>query len=249
MKIFYGKSAGRADVPADAPIPASLETALAVFRDLEPRGGFMGIELDDRFVLMLKPKKRSACEIELLDTSIPAFDLGTSDLSIAEALIRAAAEGRDVFQIARAEIQDWEHWDLSRSTVSSGPTAASASSPDIEVAGAGRDLEFAATEAGFENGLAGASNAKLASAYHYILFGKQVDPQHPENSGVYFEHDSQLQGSVNAVTRVVLGDDAVHFRLRGEISIAVRRGGDEQDWRQFVAGVREVFGELAVETP
>ncbi len=206
----------------------------------------MGIELADRFVLMLKPKKRSACELELLDTSIPAFDLGTSDLPFAEALIHAAAEGLDVFQIARAEIQDWEHWDLSRSAVSK-PTAASDSSPQIEITGAARDLEFAATEAGFENGLGGASNAKSSASHHYILFGKQVDPQHPEKSGIYFEHDSQLNGSVSAVIKVVLGDCAVHFSLRGEMSIVVRRADDCQGWTAFLEGIRGVFNGLVVE--
>lgn len=112
MNIFYGKSSGRADVPCDSPIPASLDAALAAFRGLDPRQGFLGIALNERFVLQLLPKKRERVRIELLDTSIPALDACEAPPEFAETLIRAAAEGRDVFQIARASEYEWEHLDM-----------------------------------------------------------------------------------------------------------------------------------------
>ena len=112
MNIFYGKSEGRADVAGDAPVAASLDTALAVFRGLDPCHGFMGIPLDGRFVLQMAYRKTGRVRIELLDTSIPAFDACKVELEFAESLIRAAAEGHDVFQIARASSYEWEHLDM-----------------------------------------------------------------------------------------------------------------------------------------
>lgn len=112
MNIFYGKSEGRADVPGDTPVAASLDTALAVFRGLDPRSGFMGIPLDERFVLQIAHRKQGRVRIELLDTSIPAFDACDAEFEFAESLIRAAAEGQDVFQIARTSSYEWEHLDM-----------------------------------------------------------------------------------------------------------------------------------------
>ena len=112
MNIFYGKSAGKADVPSDAPVAVSFDGALGVFRGLDPRSGFMGISLGERFVLQLAHRKHGRVRIELLDTSIPAFDACDVELEFAERLIRAAAEGHDVFQIASAGHYEWEHLDM-----------------------------------------------------------------------------------------------------------------------------------------
>ena len=112
MNIFYGKSEGREDVPGDNPVLASLDTALAVFRGLEPHSGFMGIPLDERFVIQMAHRKHGRVRIELLDTSIPAFDACDAEFEFAESLIRAAAVGQDVFQIAHASSNEWEHLDM-----------------------------------------------------------------------------------------------------------------------------------------
>lgn len=112
MNIFYGSSNGRPDVPGDAPTQASLDTSLQVFRGLDQRSGFMGINLDERFVVQFAPEKRGGIRVELLDTSRPAFDACVADAEFAESLIRAAAEGHDVFQIARASKYEWEHTDM-----------------------------------------------------------------------------------------------------------------------------------------
>ena len=112
MNIFYGCSKGRADVPGDAPAQASLDTSLEVFRGLDPRSGFMGINLDERFVVQFAPQKRGGVRVELLDTSRPAFDACVADTQFAESLIRAIAEGHDVFQLARASNYEWEHTDM-----------------------------------------------------------------------------------------------------------------------------------------
>jgi hypothetical protein len=112
MKIFYGKSEGSADVSSDSPVLVSLDTALAVFRGLDPHRGFMGISLDERYVLQMAHKKHGKVRVELLDTSIPAFDSCYTEFEFAESLIRAAAEGQDVFRIARASNYEWEHLDM-----------------------------------------------------------------------------------------------------------------------------------------
>ena|SRR5687768_18416827 len=112
MKIFYGSSVGREDVSGDSPEEASLDTALAVFRGLDSRTGFIGIILDAQFTVQFAPQKQRGIRVELLDTSQPAFDACLADAAFAESLIQAAAQGQDVFQIARESIYQWEHTDL-----------------------------------------------------------------------------------------------------------------------------------------
>lgn len=109
-------------------------------------------------------------------------------------------------------------------------------------------IEFTATEMGFEDGLGGASNSKSSAQYHYILFGKQVDPQHSWNSGLYFEFDSQRNGGVNRVTKVVLSQHEARFLLGNQETILVKRPNDENSWQKFVEGVNEVFEELVDQT-
>ena len=111
MRIFYGHSAGRPEVAADFAVEASLETALAVLHSLETSRGFLGVILDDCSTLQLL-SQRKGMRIELLNTSRPAFDSCLAEVGFAEALLRAAAAGRDVFSVARQERSDWEHTDL-----------------------------------------------------------------------------------------------------------------------------------------
>lgn len=107
-------------------------------------------------------------------------------------------------------------------------------------------MEFTATEAGFEDGLGGASNAADTSDYHYVLIGRQTDEQHPEFTGVYFEFDDQLHGAVNSVNRVIIGRDTVEFERRHHPRILIRRGTSRPQWRKFVRGIREVFSDEIV---
>ena len=111
MRIFYGSSAGRADVPYDAPVEATLDTALSILADLDVRLGFLGVVLDDRYQLQLL-RERIGMRVELLDCSIPAFDECLADSPFAESLLRAAADGQDVFAVARASSYQWEHISL-----------------------------------------------------------------------------------------------------------------------------------------
>ena len=111
MKIFYGDSAGKEDVPGEAPMEASLDYALSVFWGMKVPGGFMGLNLDERYVVQFTPEDKGV-RVELLDTAGPSFDACHADGGFAEQLIRAAAEGRDVFAVARASQYSWEHTDL-----------------------------------------------------------------------------------------------------------------------------------------
>ncbi len=102
-------------------------------------------------------------------------------------------------------------------------------------------MRFSATEAGFRDGLGGASNAQSTRAAHYVLFGLQKDHQHPSNSGVYFEYDDQINGSINNVERVVVSREAVEFLLADGTKIVIVRKVRETDWMAFLCGIDAVF--------
>ena len=102
-------------------------------------------------------------------------------------------------------------------------------------------VEFTATEAGFDRGIGGASNARSSETYHYLLFGQQTLRQHPEYNGIYFEVDHQNQGGVNLVTRVVVSPESVRFQLDTGDAVLVRCGVDDEQWRRFLQGIHEVF--------
>lgn len=104
-------------------------------------------------------------------------------------------------------------------------------------------LEFVATECGFEAGVGGASNAAGTADYHYVLFGRQTDAQHPERSGIYFEFDGQNRGGVDRVGAITVTDDWVSFELRDGHRIVVRNGLSESQWAGFVNGIRDTFGD------
>ena len=113
MKVFYAKSIGRSDVAAESPAEVPFEIALEIFRGLDSRNGFLGVELDGRFVLQMAHKKSGRVRVELLDTTIPAFEAYEADCSFAEGLFRAAGAGQDVFKLAHDAPHDWEHLDMS----------------------------------------------------------------------------------------------------------------------------------------
>lgn len=102
-------------------------------------------------------------------------------------------------------------------------------------------MKFVATEAGFKNGLGGASNSTSAEKQHYVLFGVQKDTQHPENSGVYFEYDDQSKGAVNSVRGVSIGNKSVVFKLKGGKSVEVNCNVGTDQWEQLQRGIRAVF--------
>jgi hypothetical protein len=104
-------------------------------------------------------------------------------------------------------------------------------------------MEFTATESGFEDGMGGASNAAGAADYHYVLFGRQTDGQHPECSGVYFEFDDQIYGGVDRVGAIAVTDDRVSFELRDGQRIVVRRGMEVPQWSGFLKGIHDAFGD------
>ncbi len=102
-------------------------------------------------------------------------------------------------------------------------------------------MTFTETEASFEDGLGGASNATSRAKYHYVLFGLQVDDQHPENSGVYFEYDDQCNGSIGAVDRIRIGENVVKFSLKNGTTIIVNCKTTDSKWNEFLNGINSVF--------
>ncbi len=107
-------------------------------------------------------------------------------------------------------------------------------------------MEFFATESGFENGMGGASNAAGTADYHYVLFGRQIDQQHPECSGVYFEFDDQIHGAVDGVAAIAVTNDRASFELRDGQRIVVERGMAESQWSGFLRGIHDAFGDEIV---
>lgn len=102
-------------------------------------------------------------------------------------------------------------------------------------------MKFIATEAGFAEGLGGASNTGGDADYHYIVFGYQEDEGHPENSGIYFEYDDQGNSTINGVKHLVLTDQTVQFFLSEGKTITVLKGMEEQQWKEFLNGIQVVF--------
>jgi hypothetical protein len=112
MIIFYSEAQGRPNIPAVSPVNESVENVLSIFRNLDQRRGFLGIVLKEPFVLQLLAGSKGV-RIELLNSSIPAVDVvNHAKPDDAERLIRAAADGQDVLQIARQTISGWEHLKL-----------------------------------------------------------------------------------------------------------------------------------------
>ena len=107
-------------------------------------------------------------------------------------------------------------------------------------------MEFIATESGFEDGMGGASNAAGTADYHYVLFGRDSDEQHPKRSGVYFEFDDQIHGAVDCVATVGIAEDRVSFELRDGQKVVVRRGMGEPQWTGFLRGIHDAFGDEIV---
>jgi hypothetical protein len=111
MKIYFADSAGKKDVAGEEPMEAPLDFALEVFRGLDRSGGFLGVNLDERYVVQFAPEP-GGVRVELLDTAGPSFDACTASAEFAEELIRAAFENHDVFAVARASNFKWAHTDL-----------------------------------------------------------------------------------------------------------------------------------------
>ena len=95
-------------------------------------------------------------------------------------------------------------------------------------------IDFAATEAGYINGLGGASNATSKEQQHYILFGKQ-------DGDVYFEYDNQIHGRVGQVIQIAIHSDRIDFKLTDSNAITVRRNMDQIAWNEFIAGIQQTF--------
>jgi hypothetical protein len=227
MNIFYGKSDGRPDVSRDVPVAATLETALAVFRGLDVRKGFLGIILDHRFVIQLVPYKKGGTRVELLDTSIPAFDMTVTSVEFAESLIRAAADGQDVFKIAKASDYQWEHVKLKytpeeiaaaievlpppkprSSPVSDGPTPPPVTYPLVSVKSGKSQMAGIWVSIGFS------SEQREFDVLH-VVGGDSTNPQHIRLGlvGIYLERYDQSLSCYQGADAILIKDDALTITL------------------------------------
>jgi hypothetical protein len=102
-------------------------------------------------------------------------------------------------------------------------------------------MRFVATEAGFQDGVGGASNKHGSGAAHYVLFGIQEDTKHPTNSGIYFEWDDETNGSVDCVRAVSVTLQKAEFTLTKRRTIIVDSGVSAGEWARFLAGIKKVF--------
>lgn len=110
-------------------------------------------------------------------------------------------------------------------------------------------MRFHATEAGYKDGMGGASYAKSERKYHYVLFDRQADDQHPSNCGIYLEYDDQVNGTVNGVERILVSGKAVKFLLADSSEIVVGNDVTEVEWQEFLRGIDAVFGPRLVRNP
>lgn len=104
-------------------------------------------------------------------------------------------------------------------------------------------MKFEATQLGFDNGMGGASNADYDGDLHYVLFGIEQDDELPEQSGVYFEYDDQINGGINKVQEVIIGNLSAEFLLKDGNSIAVDCRKCESQWDEFIVEIRKTFPE------
>lgn len=109
------------------------------------------------------------------------------------------------------------------------------------------DIVFTATEAGYANGIASASNQRGIEAFHYVQFGRPAEVPAAGKAGHFFEFDDRGNRSVNEVVRVSITNGGVEFDLkRQKIFIFHHRVG-EAEWAQFMRGIAEVFGAAVVQ--
>jgi hypothetical protein len=108
-------------------------------------------------------------------------------------------------------------------------------------------IEFVATESGFDRGFGGVGNSNSNAPYHYILFGLQYDNQTPDQNGIYFEFDDQINGTVNQVTIIKVGNRKVNFDLKHGGKISVTQGISDEDWKAFATEINRVFPEAIIE--
>ncbi len=90
--------------------------------------------------------------------------------------------------------------------------------------------------------MGGASNSGSSQEYHYVLFGIQEDIQHPCKSGIYFEYDDQINGSLNQVQHIFVSDTMAKFVLNDATKIIVRNTVSVTEWQGFLRGIELVFG-------
>ncbi len=236
MKIYYSKIAGREDVSCDAPIEISPDELMGIFKAMETHG-FFGVDIGSQFSLQISKGKKTV-DFGILDKSARVIESAEGSAEKIGEILQTFDGGDGVLVLARAKLTNWFRIDLDprkQDQTDSVPPAHEWMSKEVKI------VIFEATEAGLQNGVAGASNSKETGNQHYLLFGKQEDPQHAWNSGMYFEFDGQQNGGVNIVQEVVISGGRVVFWLKNGSRVEVGSAMDAESWAVFLAAVRKSF--------
>jgi hypothetical protein len=111
LKIYYSGAQNHPDVSFEAPADEPPTKVLEIYRTLDPKQGFLGLVLSDRFTIQMIPKK-NGIRIELLDSTRPGIDEAMADASFGLELIDAIAQGEDAFALAKARLPEWQRIDF-----------------------------------------------------------------------------------------------------------------------------------------
>jgi hypothetical protein len=236
MKIYYSKIAGKEDVSGDDPIEINPEELMGIFKAMGTHG-FFGVDIGSQLSLQISKRKKTV-EFGVLNKTTRVIDSAEGSAEEIGELLESFDGSEAVLKMARAKLTNWFRLDLDFDNLpktTGAPPEYEWMRKDV------KNVVFEATEAGLQNGLAGASNSKDTGNQHYLLFGKQEDPQHSWNSGMYFEFDDQSNGGVNIVTGVVVQSGRIVFMLKSGSRVEVGSATDAASWESFIAAVRESF--------
>jgi hypothetical protein len=236
MKIYYSKIAGREDVSCETPIEINPEEVLGIYKAMGTHG-FFGVDIGSQLSLQISRGKKTV-DFGILDKSTRVIESAEGSVEEVGEILETFDGSEKVLALARTKLTKWRRLDLDFDNL---PKTTGAPREHEWMRKDVKNVVFEATEAGVQNGLAGASNSKATENRHYLLFGKQEDPQHSWNSGMYFEFDDQSYGGVNIVKEVVIEGGRIVFLLKQGSRVEVGSATDSVSWESLIAAVKESF--------
>ena len=111
MKIFYSCYSRSEDVPSNAPIEADLAAATDVLWNIEHKGSFIGIELEEPFVFQVMNEEHFFYS-ELLDKDSLEIKFADLDIEIVEKLFDAIFANHDFFKASERLGIEWKSGSL-----------------------------------------------------------------------------------------------------------------------------------------
>jgi|SRR5581483_3151623 len=108
MRVFYHGCAHLPDVPAESPVERNEQEVLVLLNKLRGNGSFLGLELDDCFVLQFM-YEQGAIHAEVLNRKSRSLEFCTLSVPLAEDSIRAASRGRPIKTVTEGARIEWRH--------------------------------------------------------------------------------------------------------------------------------------------